>query len=131
MPKSQLQRRRTAVSPKKILGAIVALLVVFILFTSVIGLTRKYLGVQKRVRALKEQEALVLEKQQNLKKITSYMETPAGEEYELRSKYNIVRPGEEVIIISEAEKLPEEESKTIVGRWWESILKGLGLRKEK
>lgn len=131
MPKSQLTKKRRGVSPRRVLGAVVALVVAFILCTSVIGLLRKYSAVQGRVRTLYEQKRAAEEKKQTIQKLNQYLQTPAGEEYQLRSKYNIVKPGEELIVITESELQTNQKSKTIMARWWEAIVRGLGLRNGK
>jgi len=129
MPKLQSSQRHNRTSPKRILAATLALIVVFLLLASVVGLAEKYVAIRKRVRALKEEQYQLLVKQEKLRETNEYIETKEGEEYQLRSKYNVVKPGEEVVVITSPEiDTIETVPATRVGRWWESLMKGLGVR---
>ena len=127
MQKTQLIKKNKNVSPRRILSAVIALLVLFILFTSVIALSRKYFDIRKRVEHLKEQEIAMKERYNDLKQTNEYIQTSEGQERELRSKYNIVKPGEEMIVVSAPDPAVEEKSGSF-GRWWEGLLRGLNLK---
>jgi hypothetical protein len=131
MPTPQLRKQRSKTSPKRVLAALVAVAVASILLASVVGLTEKYIAIRKRVRDLKEEQKTLATKQEDLQKRNAYIETKEGEERELRERYNVVKPGEGMIVITNP---PEAEKKdgptTRVGKWWDALLRGLGLRKE-
>lgn len=131
MQKKQLHERQKKTSPKRVLAAAVALTVVFLLLASVISLAEKYIAIRKRLRDLKDEQAALVEKQETLRATNEYIETNEGRERELRAKYNVIKPGEGVVIITEPVPSKEsEESQSRVGRWWESLLRGLGFKKE-
>lgn len=121
------QTKRT--SPRRILAAAVALGVAVLLLASVISMAEKYATTRKRVRDLKAEEARLKEKQEELTKRNAYIETKEGEERELREKYNVVKPGEGVVVITEpADTGVKTGPTTRVGRWWDSLMRGLGIR---
>ncbi len=130
MPKTQLSQRQRRTSPKRVLGVTVALVVVFLLLASVIGLVEKYIAIRKRVRDLKEEQKLLTEKYVTLQETNRFIETKEGQEYALRSKYNVVKPGEGVIVVTEPSNFLENNGPTTrVGKWWDSLLRGIGIRK--
>jgi len=131
MPKTQLSHSNR-ISYKRLLGTGVALVAFFILLTSVIGLAEKYFTIKARTRELKKQQAALVLKEQALMEQNAYLETSDGKAQSLRAKFNVVQPGEEMIIIStlpDVEPVPEEPQSR-VGHWWDVIIKGLGFGKE-
>ncbi|HEY0980155.1 MAG TPA: hypothetical protein VGE18_01975 [Candidatus Paceibacterota bacterium] len=120
------------ISYKRLLGALVALIAFFMLLTSVIGLAEKYFAIKGRTRELKTKQAKLEEKELALMEQNSYLETPDGQQQSLRAKFNVVKPGEEMIIITAPvvpEPVPVKEQSRI-GHWWEAILRGLGFKKD-
>jgi len=131
MAKAQLSKRQHRTSPRRVLGAAVALIVVFLLLASVVGLAEKYLAIRNRLKDMKSQQAALALKQAQLRETNSYIETKEGQERELREKYNIVKPGEGMIVITEPEAAAGLGGPTTrVGRWWDSLLRGLGVRED-
>ncbi len=115
---------------KRILAAAASLLIFFLLMTSVIGLAGKYFAVQKRNRELAEEATSLQQKEADLASTNAYMASPEGVEEALRQRYNYVKPGEEMILISpEAAAPASEEHQSAVSKWWDDLLRGLGLRK--
>lgn len=131
MPKTQLSKRQHRTAPKRVLGAALALIVAFLLLSSVIGLAEKYVAIQGRVRDLKEEQRELADKKTRLEATNRYIETNEGRERELRAKYNVVKPGEGMIVITEPAPLEGDRGPSSrVGRWWDSLLRGLGLRRD-
>jgi cell division protein FtsB len=131
MPKTQLSQRQQRTSPKRVLGAALALIVAFLLLASVVSLAQKYISIRSRVRGLKEEERTLMVKQEQMRKTNAYLNTPEGQEHLLREKYGVVRPGEGVVMITESTLTPNTEApKSRVGKWWDSLVRGLGFRKE-
>lgn len=123
---------KSKISYKRLLGAMVALIAFFMLLTSVIGLAEKYFAIKGRTRELKTKQIKLEEKELALMEQNTYLETPDGQQQSLRAKFNVVQPGEEMIIITAplaAEPVPAEEQ-TRIGHWWEAIVRGLGLKKD-
>ncbi len=129
MAKTQFTEKHHHVSPRRLLGLVVALIVLFLLLTSVINIMQKYFTTRRHIRELTEERQELQQKQKALAKTNAYLATPDGTEQALREKYNVVKPGEGIVLIVDAEatKTPPETSR--VTRWWHAILEGLGIRK--
>ena len=134
MPKTQLRQRTSArISPKRILGLLVALLAAFLLLTSVVGLGQKYFGIRRHIRDLKNEQANLSAKEKALSAKNAYISTPEGQEEELRTRYNLVKPGEGMIVITTPDEpvvVNTAPKGNVVSRLWDSILHGLGIRKD-
>lgn len=126
MAKTQLTQSR--VSPKRILAFFSACVVVFFLTASVISIVTKYVRIRKTVRDLAAQEQLLKTKQQLLKEKNTFLSTEEGQEHAVREAFNMVRSGEGVIMVipenMSSQQKPKENSS-----WWDTILRGVGLRK--
>lgn len=119
------------VSPKTILAAAFALVVAFLLAASVFGLAEKYFTIRRHIQALKKEEVLLQQKKETLTKTNEYLATPEGAEQNLRSKFNLVRPGEEMIIITPStSNTLVEAPRGPVGRFWDVIRSALGGKKD-
>jgi len=120
------------ISYKTLLGTGVALVAFFVLLTSVIGLAEKYFAIKGRTKELKKQQVTLIEKEQALMEQNAYLETPDGQAQVLRSKFNVVQPGEEMIIIMTPPEpvVPPEKEQSRIGHWWDAIVHGLGFKKE-
>ncbi len=130
MPKTSLSHSK--ISYKRLLGAVIALIAFFMLLTSVIGLAEKYFAIKGRTRELKEKQLKLEQKELALMQENAYLETPDGQQQSLRAKFNVVQPGEEMIIITTpitpAPEPTSEQSR--IGHWWEVIVRGLGLKND-
>jgi len=131
MQKTQLHQH-TKIAPKRVLASVVALLVFFLLLTSVVGLVEKHQSIRRRIGELDREQGELQAKKTSLEAINSDLESPQGKEYALRTKYNLVRPGEGMIVVTNTVPLEmsEPDTRPRVVRWWDSLLHGLGLRKE-
>ncbi len=127
---AKTQFNRIAVSPKRVLAALASLVVGFILLVAVVDVAQKYFGIKRHINELaREQEALQA-KQEALVRTNDYLATKEGQEQALRDKYNIVKPGEGMIVVSGGELPAEVKKSSIAVRWWHAILRGLGIKKE-
>jgi hypothetical protein len=122
--------RHHTIPPKRILGTAIALVVFFLLLTSVIGLAQKYFALRTRNNELNASHAELMQKEQALSTTNAYLGTPEGTEQSLRERYNYIKPGEEMIVLTPEAPAPAVEEKTGVAHWWDQLLKGIGLRKE-
>ena len=131
MAKTQFPNNRK-ISYKTLLGTGVALVAFFVLLTSVIGLGEKYFAIKSRTKELKKQQATLIAKEQSLMEQNAYLETPDGKAQVLRAKFNVVQPGEEMIVIMTPPEpeLPPEKEQSRIGHWWDAIVHGLGFKKE-
>src|ERR1700744_4711194 len=101
MSKTQFTTSRvTTVPPKRILGALLAFLIFFLLLMSVIRLAEKYFAVRTRNKELAAETITLQQKQTDLTNTNAYLSSPEGTEDSLRERYDYVKPGEEMIIIS-------------------------------
>lgn len=132
MAKTQFSSSNSTISYKRLLAAMIALVVFFLLLTSVIGLAEKYYAIRKRTGEIKVQQVTLLEKERALMEQNAYLSTVDGQQQSLRAKFNVVKPGEEMIVITvPVEPLAAPAApKTGFGHWWQTILQGLGFKKE-
>jgi cell division protein FtsB len=126
MAKKQFQHNNESISTKRIIGAALALVVFFLLLTSVVGLAQKYFAIKHRSRELVAEQATLAAKQNDL----AATNTPEGTEESLRERYNYLKPGEQMIIITPDNTLPPPPApESTVAHWWDELLHGLGIRK--
>ncbi len=129
MAKKQFpESRQYSVPPKRILGAVISLVIFFLFLTSVIGLSQKYFTIRARNKELNEEQLALTEKEKNLATTNAYLATPEGTEQSLRERYNYIKPGEEMIVVTPDTSPLSSSSDTGVAHWWDQLLKGLGLR---
>ncbi|HTH93477.1 MAG TPA: hypothetical protein VL576_03295 [Candidatus Paceibacterota bacterium] len=132
MAKKQFQQTiHEPVSSKRLLGAAVALIIFFLLLMSVIRLADKFFTIKARSKELKEEQATLTSNQNELVATNSFLSTPEGTEESLRERYDYLKPGEEMIIVSPNTEAtpPPAPQQTGVAYWWDELLRGLGLRK--
>lgn len=130
MAKKQFsENHHHSISPKRILGSVVALIVFFLLLTSVIGLGQKYFTLKSRSKELSEEQSELTQKEKTLSETNAYLATPEGTEESLRERYNYIKPGEQIIVITPDPAASTPEPSTGIVHWWQELLKGLGIRK--
>jgi cell division protein FtsB len=131
MVKKQFQQSHDrGISPKRILGTALALLIFFLLLTSVVGLGEKYFAIRARSKELAAQQIAMQQKENDLVSTNAYLATPEGTEQSLRERYNYVKPGEGMIIITpDNTPPPPPPSPTGIAYLWDQLLHGLGIRK--
>lgn len=131
MPKTQLHnKKKQTLSPRRILAATVALIVAGIMLMSTLHVVQKYIAARKRIRDLSDEQKTLSSKQSTLASMNAYLATPEGTEETLREKYNVVKPGEGVIVITDTDTTTSEQPRSRVARWWRDIMEGLGLHKK-
>jgi len=110
------------ISPKQLLGAVLALVLFFLLLSSVIGLAKKYFAVRTRNQELVGETKTLQQNEAELTATNAYLSSPQGEEASLREQYNYVKPGEGMIVISPAPSdAPAPVPQSIFSRWWNEI----------
>lgn len=128
MAKRQLPKRRFPVSPRSVISLMVAVIIAFLFLFSVIGLFRKYITLRREIADLRAQHATLQEKEQQLREKNTFLETSEGQEQLLRNKFNLVRPGESVVVISPNKKaIVPEVRHSAARRFWDSVVEFLGL----
>lgn len=126
MAKTQFTQAKHTISPKRLLRAIIALIVAFILVNSVVSLVQKYIGIRRHIRDLASEKEELEYKHAQLQRTNDLLTTDAGAERVLREKYNVVKPGEGVIVVVQPTSVPTPERGSRVSRWWQAIVGGLG-----
>ena len=126
------RKKTVTVSGRRIVLFIAASVLFFILLSSVINLMKKYRDIRQKLSELQSEQATVAAKQAVLTQQNEFLTTPEGEERILRDKYDVVRPGEGVIIVTEPDDASQENSAdhgSWIGNVLRSILRGLGIDK--
>jgi cell division protein FtsB len=119
------------VPPKRILGAAISLVIFFLFLTSVIGLAQKYFTLRTRNSELNNSQEELIAKEKDLSTTNNYLSTPEGTEQSLRERYNYIKPGEEMIVITpDTATPPPPPPKTGIAHIWDELLRGVGLRSD-
>jgi cell division protein FtsB len=128
MAKTQFTPKR--ISPKSLLGLIAALIVAFLLLLSVVSVAEKYFGIRQHIGELTAEQAQLQEKYERIEQKNKYLATPEGTEEILREKYNVIKPGEGiVVVVSPTEPLVNQPDSS-KRNWWQTIWAGLGFGKK-
>jgi ubiquinone/menaquinone biosynthesis C-methylase UbiE len=119
-----MQKKQIYSPIKTILFLFFGIIVLFITASSFISMVGKYAS-SRRELVLKKQEYIKLEKKK-AESLALYnsLETQEGRELYIREKYRVVKPGEELIILSERdeESLDTTQKRTLwqkIKRIWE------------
>lgn len=112
------------------LGLIVALIVAFLLLLSVISVAEKYIGIRRHIAELNAEQAQLQEKHERIEQKNKYLATPEGTEEILREKYNVIKPGEGIVVVVDPAPAVPPPSDSAPKHWWQAILAGLGLHRK-
>lgn len=127
MAKTQFSASRRTLSPRRILGLLIAIAVFALLLSSVIELYKKHRAIRLRIDELTEDKKALEEKYQSAVATNERITTQEGKEYILRDKYRMVKPGEGLIVVTSDTAVPSEQEDTpAFRRFWDSLLRGLG-----
>lgn len=120
------------IPPKHVLLFVVSAILFFILLTAVLNLGKKYFGLKNKLAELTQEKTNLVQKQEDLKAENEYLGSPEGEEHLLREKYQLVKPGEGLIVITNPDTDGDDSLKPKTGfrKFWDTILRGLGIRKD-
>lgn len=127
MAKTQFTTHR--ISPKNLLGLMAALVVVFLLLLSVVNVAIKYFGIRKHIKDLTLEQAELQKKHESIAQKNAYLATPEGTEEILREKYNVIKPGEGIVVVVDPAPAVPPASDSAPKHWWQAILAGLGMAK--
>lgn len=129
MPPKQHQNKHRSYSTKTILLFVVAIFVFFMILSSVIQLTKKYLSIRNHISELKKEEIELRQKKESLAKSNLFLETPEGKEKVFRDSYRLIKKGEGIVVITKEPSSNSETGKiSTIKRFWDSILRALHLR---
>ena len=128
MIKMQFSKQPYRISPRRIVGFVVAIAILAILLSSVLELYQKHKAIRAHIENLKEDKGILEEKYTTIHDLNTRIETQEGKEYILRDKYRLVRPGEGLIVVTTAEQKEQSaEKQPVLKLFWNTLLKGLGL----
>ena len=117
-----------AIGAKTILAAVVSLFIFLLLLSSVVNLFTKYRSIRGHIKELKLEQAQLQQKKESVTAMNAYIATPEGKEEVFRDKYRLVKPGEGMVVITTDQDSPEPaERKPAIVRFWDTIMRGLGL----
>lgn len=126
---SPIIKQKVKISPRAILLLVLATIVAFLLFLSVFSVAKKYFDLRTNIKKLENEKIELEAKRNNLKEINELLNSSDGIEQSLRNKYNVIRPGEGMIIVTGTSKSNEiVENQSRVSKWWDDIMRGLGIR---
>ncbi|HRH25128.1 MAG TPA: hypothetical protein PLQ20_02210 [Candidatus Paceibacterota bacterium] len=129
MPPKQHPNKHSSYSTKTILLFVVAIFVFFMILSSVIQLTKKYLSIRNHISELKKEELELKQKKENLVSSNLFLETPEGKEKVFRDSYRLIKKGEGIVVITkDPNSNSEPEKMGTIRRFWDSILRALHLR---
>lgn len=129
MPPKQHSSKHSSYSTKTVLLFVVAIFVFFMMLSSVVQLTKKYLSIRSHISELKKDEVELKQKKEDLINSNLSLETPEGKEKVFRDSYRLVKPGEGIVVITKDAQLDkEQESSSGIKRFWDSILRAFHLR---
>lgn len=124
----QFSKQPYRISPRRIVGFVVAIAILAILLSSVLELYQKHKAIRAHIENLKEDKGILEEKYTTIHDLNTRIETQEGKEYILRDKYRLVRPGEGLIVVTTSEQKEQSaEKQPVLKRFWNTLLKGLGL----
>lgn len=118
------------ISPKALLGLILALTVTFLLLLSTISVAEKYMATRRHIRDLTNEKAALERKYETLETRNAYFATPEGKEQVLREKYNVAKPGEGIVVIVTPTFDGAVATDSDTRSWWQKLFAGLGLHKK-
>ncbi len=124
----QFSKQPYRISPRRIVGFVVAIAILAILLSSVLELYQKHKAIRAHIENLKEDKGILEEKYTTIHDLNTRIETQEGKEYILRDKYRLVRPGEGLIVVTTLQQKEQSaEKQPVLKRFWNTLLKGLGL----
>lgn len=129
MAQTQFHSHNRFMSPRRILGLVIALGVLALLISSVGSLYKKHRFIRAHINELKKDQEILVQKYQTVSDLNQRIETDEGKEYILRDKYRMIRPGEGLIVVADEPIVVSNEKKPIFRRFWDSILRGIGITK--
>lgn len=109
------------VSPKRILALLVALIVCAVLFSSVLELFKKQQKIRVSIKEFEKEKQELQEKYTRVSELNTRVQTKEGQEYILRDKYRMVRPGEELIVVTEDSLVAVEKKQSGFRRFWDRL----------
>lgn len=127
MPTKQ-QTKKIIKNPKILVLSIVSIFIFFILLSSVVELWKKHRAINRHIKDLKTEEAELMQKKDSVTSMNENISTDEGKERIFRDTYRLIKPGEGIIVITNNEKIDATEAKKpAIRRFWDAILRGLGL----
>lgn len=115
--------RRLPLSTTQIVGALVALLIVYLLFTAVGDVLRSQ-RLNRSEDNVREEIVELQRQHKELEELRDYVRTDEYIERVARQVLGLVKPGETLVVVSSSatpQPTPEDESRFQDRPWWEAI----------
>jgi len=114
-----MQKKQPYSPIKTILFLFFGIVVLFVTASSFISMIGKYMHSRKDLQQKKEEFVALEQKKENSLSLYESLETVEGRELYIREKYRVVKPGEELIVLSDSPKIQDSlpEKKTL----WQKI----------
>lgn len=121
--------KQKSISAKSVLIAVIAILIFSMLLSSVVNLMGKYIAMRGHISSLKQEQLELQNKKTTVSEMNSDINTLEGQERIFRDKYRLIKPGEGMIVITDEDPSTKgtSDKKSKIRRFWDSIVKGLGL----
>jgi cell division protein FtsB len=98
-----MQKKQSTSPIKTALFLFVGVVVLFITASSFISMVGKYTSSRRELNQKKQEYVELEEKKAESRALYNSFETQEGRELYIREKYRVVKPGEELIILSDSE----------------------------
>lgn len=114
-----MQKKQPYSTVKTTLFLLLGIIVLFVTASSFISMIVKYSASRRELSQKKEEFELLQNKKQEAIELYNSLETQEGRELYIREKYRVVKPGEELIILSD----PTEETGDVLKKktFWQKI----------
>lgn len=110
------QRRRS-----RMILAVLVILCIFVIRGTIHAFTKERNSKIEMERVLAEKDRLQ-KRFDSIQEQTDVLKKDVGIENEIRTKFDVVKPGEGVIVIVDKElPIPPEEKKSILKKFWDSV----------
>ena len=110
--------RELLISP---LAIAVLIFLLFILGKSVLAILEKQREVRTEERRTEERYISLQEQEKTLQSSLAKLETSEGIETEFHNKFFVVKPGEQIIVVTDYVPGPQDTTDSDNGSWWSKI----------
>ncbi len=126
----RFQSPRTKVTWKQLLYSPLAIGVLLIAVVFMIHATWQMYKTERESYSLRAQTERQRDELRNRDMKTAqalaWAQTPEGQEYVLRTKYSVSKPGERLYVIVDKQGNPDGEKKEFQRSWWQTFLDAIG-----
>lgn len=101
----------------------VLFILIILVVKGLISITSKKIDSREEMKAVEAKKAELQERYDNLSSRVEELKTTQGIEKEIRSKYDVVKPGESVIMVVDKEiPEPEQAETSVIKKLWNDVV---------